>query len=411
MRRIAAVTLVAVLVLFAASCATDTGEGASVVERNAAGPAEGGVLVSMGDSYIAGTAGRWRGNSNGFTNVPQNLEAFRRSDTGANAYDNYGREFPGEECFRSRSAAIHLGGNWTSVNIACSNARTNTRVDEDGKFKPGLDTGGQLDLLADIAATDPVRMVAVSIGANDFRFGPTVKNCVTGFLTSFSAFPDRCSEDPEAVATLSPESIASVRASIARALGDIVTTMRDAGYADDAWALVSHNYPNPLPPPSAMRYSQSGYERQVTGGCPFYDADLAWFATWMATVNATVSAAAADATAATGKEIVTLDLADLFEGRRLCEQGTKLVEETTDDAGLVESAERVDMIRLTSLAPGSPYNLNEGVHPNQLGQLAIRACLRSAFNDGAARSGTCRAPADWGATNSAGEPPVVFFPS
>ena len=131
----------------------------------------------------------------------------------------------------------------------------------------------------------------------------------------------------------------------------------------------------------------------------------------MDTVNATVAGAAADASAATGKQVVSLDLANLFAGRRLCEQGTKLVEETRSDGELVSDGERVDMIRLTSMVPGSPYSLNEGVHPNHLGQLAIRACLRSAFNDGAARSGVCRAPADWGATNAAGEPSVVFTPA
>lgn len=405
-------TLLAVaLTLAVLGCAGSTGNESSAPERSASVAPEPGVLVSMGDSYISGTAGRWRGNSNGFTNLPRNLEAFERSDTGENAYDNFGRQFPGEECFRSRSAAIHLSGNWTSVNVACSNARTTTRVDEEGKFKPGLDAGGQLALLADIAATEPVRLVAVSIGANDFRFGPTVRNCVTGYLTSLAAFPDRCSEDPEALATIAPESIATVQASITRALGDIVATMRAAGYADDAWALVSHNYPNPLPPPAAMRYPQSGYIRQVTGGCPFYDADLTWFATWMATVNETVAAAAADASAATGKQVLALDMANLFAGRRLCEQGTRLVEETTSDAELLAAGERIDMIRLTSMVPGSPYNLNEGVHPNHLGQMAIRACLRAAFNEGAARSGTCRAPADWGATNPAGEPLVTFTPA
>jgi lysophospholipase L1-like esterase len=364
----------------------------------------------MGDSYISGTAGRWRGNSNGFTNLPANLSAFQRSDTGADAYDNYGLAFPGDECFRSRSAAIHLGGAWESVNVACSNARTTSRIDEEGKFKPGIDNDGQLAVLADLARSRSVKMVAVSIGANDFRFGPTIKSCVTGFLTSLSAFPDRCSEDPESTGTVAPGAVTVVRASITKALGDIVTTMRDAGYADESWVLVSHNYPTPLPPPSAMRYPESGYGRAVTGGCPFYDADLDWFSRWMATVNSTVANAARDASVETGKAVVSLDMAELFNGRRLCEQGTRLVEETRTDAELVSSAERVDMIRLTSVLPGSPYNLNEGVHPNHLGQAAIRACLRSAFNDGAARSGTCAAPTEWGDVDSRNEPAVAFTP-
>ena len=289
------------LTLLVTACASSGGGQDDTQARMASASGGTPVLVSMGDSYIAGTAGRWRGNTNGFTNIPQNLDAFGRSDTGENAYDNFGRRFPGEQCFRARSAAIHLGGEWTGVNIACSNARTSSRTDEEGKYKPGIDAGGQLDMLTEIATTDDVKLVAVSIGANDFRFGPVIKNCVTGFLTSFGAFPDRCSEDPEALGTISPDSVARVRSSIARAFTDIITTMRTAGYPDEAWSLISHNYPNPLPPASALRYPESGLSRQIEGGCPFYDADVTWLGGWMNTINDTVAAAAADASAATGK--------------------------------------------------------------------------------------------------------------
>ncbi|MFM8861414.1 MAG: hypothetical protein ACKOIA_02990, partial [Acidimicrobiia bacterium] len=362
--------------------------------RSASG-SETEVVVSMGDSYIAGTAGRWRGNTNGLTNLPPDLVAYGRADTGADAYDNFGLEFPGEQCFRSRSAAIHLGGRWTSINVACSNATTFSRVDETGRYKPGIDAGGQLDLLADIARRDTVRLVAVSIGANDFRFGPVMTECATGFLTSLAVLSDRCSDDTAIRSTIAPESVDRVRGAIAGSLAGIVSTLRAAGYADDAWALVTHTYPSPLPPSSAMRYGQSGFERQVTGGCPFYDADLDWLSGWMSTLNATVTAAARQASADTGKSVAVVEMGGLFEGRRLCEQGTRLVEETADDAELRAFGERVDMIRLSSRIPGSPYDITEGVHPNQLGQSAIRACLRAAFADGAARSGTCRPPTDW----------------
>lgn len=420
-RRLRRAALLAVVALGA--CGHDEAATSRVpVDRGAAADrpstdARRGTLVSVGDSYISGTAGRWRGNTNGFTNLPPNLEAFRRADTGANAYDNDGREFIGEECFRSRSAAIHLGGGWTSVNLACSNARTASRAaDEEGKYKPGLDAAGQLSALATVAREalerrEPVTMIAVSIGANDFQFGPVMTACATAFLTSTSLRPRLCSNDPTVLASIAPTAVETVRASIARALGDIVTTMRNAGYADAEWVLVSHNYPRPLPPSSAMRYRQFAYSRQVQGGCPFYDADLEWFGTWITTTNATVARAVLDAERATGTDIVTVDMAGLFEGRRLCEVGTRLVEETANDAELLTYAERIDMIRLTSKIPRSPYNLNEGVHPNHLGQLAIRACLRAAFDNGNARSGVCRPPTDWGVVDANGEPSVRFTPT
>lgn len=409
MRRPLAPLVVALfLTVLTAACGGGSG---STNSRMASGDAGEPVLVSMGDSYIAGTAGRWRGNTNGYTNLPQDLASFSRTDTGANAYDNYGAQFPGEQCFRSRSAAIHLGGEWKSVNLACSNATTNSRTDETGRYKPGIDSAGQLAMLDDVARQDTVRLVAVSIGANDLRFGPVIMDCAQGFLTSLAVLPDRCSSDSAMRATISADAVSRARSAIARSLEGIVATMRSAGYADDAWSLISLTYPLPLPTAATMRYPQTGYDRQVIGGCPFYDADLDWFASWMRTLDGTVTAAAADASATSGKQIAVLDNADLFEGRRLCEQGTKLVEETTDDSGVRAYGERVDMVRLTSVLPGSPYDITEGVHPNQLGQLAIRACLRAAFNSGDSRSGTCRAPGNWSATNASGEPLVRFTPN
>lgn len=386
--------------------------GAAASEDEPAGSTARGTVVSLGDSYIAGTAGRWKGNSNGFTNVPKNRAAFQRSDTGSNAYDNFGMVFPGDDCFRSRSAVIHIGGGWTSKNLACSAARTYDQYpDEDGNDKPGITPTGQLGLLRQVATAEPVNMVVLSIGGNDFGFGPIVTACVTGFLSSSSLKPDLCSKNPEVLAKLAPAAAATVQASVAKALGDIVTTMRDAGYADEEWTLVSQNYPNPLAPRAAQRYRQFGYDRQVKGGCPFYDVDLDWFPTVLRTVNDTVAKAVADAEAATGKDIVTMDLSRIFEGRRLCEAGTKLVEETANDAELLQFAERIEMIRVSAKLLDTPYDVNEAVHPNALGQLAIRSCLRQVFDDGAARSGACLPPADWGAVDANGEPTVTFVPA
>ena len=395
------------LLVMVVSCSSEPSGTRAASGSNSSEP---GVLVSMGDSYIAGTGGRWKGNSNGATNLPLNLDAFRRTDTGDNAYDNYGLSFPGEECFRSRSAAVHLGGQFSSINIACSNARTYSRMDEEKKYKPGIDAGGQVDELAKIAVDQRVALVAVSIGANNFRFGPVIQACVTSFLTSLSASPKLCSQNPDVLATIEPAGVAQVRSEIAEALSTIITAMRAAGYADGDWQLVSHTYPNPLPSASKMRHPQAGLSRQVVGGCPFYDADIDWLSGWMDILNATVLDAANDASSTMGKNIVTLEMGGLFEGRRLCEKGTRLAEETSDEAELVTFGERVAQINLTSVAPGSPYKMSEGVHPDQLGQLAIRACLRNAFGEGSARSGVCGPPSNWAAVDSRGEPGVIFTP-
>ena len=108
-------------------------------------PVEPPSVIALGDSAISGEAGRWAGNTNG---------AYSRTDAlGSTAYhDIAGAEsIPG--CHKSKAAEVHIGDGVSSLNLACSGARTYSRV-SDGKFKPGIDfynTG--VALVTDTAAT------------------------------------------------------------------------------------------------------------------------------------------------------------------------------------------------------------------------------------------------------------------
>src|ERR1700754_2622383 len=96
------------------------------------------AVVTVGDSAISGEAGRWAGNTNG---SPSRTDALGPSAYYDNAAGT-GEAIPG--CHRSKAAEVHIGG-VDSFNLACSGARTYSRV-SDGKFKPGIDfynTGGQ----------------------------------------------------------------------------------------------------------------------------------------------------------------------------------------------------------------------------------------------------------------------------
>ena len=88
------------------------------------------TVVALGDSAISGEAGRWAGNTNGSTSRTDALGPTAYYDNAAGT----GEAIPG--CHRSKSAEVHIGGGVTSVNLACSGARTYSRV-SDGKFKPG----------------------------------------------------------------------------------------------------------------------------------------------------------------------------------------------------------------------------------------------------------------------------------
>jgi hypothetical protein len=104
-----------------------------------------------------------------------------------------------------------------------------------------------------------------------------------------------------------------------------------------------------------------------------------------------------------------VDMTNALTGRRLCENTVGLLEEkgvaTWQTPGAVDKSEWVSQIRtVTTLLP--PYQLQEDGHPSYWGQLALRNCLRQAFNGGAPRGGTCTI----GGTGltSRGEPVMAF---
>ncbi|MFM7211804.1 MAG: hypothetical protein ACKOYQ_07355, partial [Actinomycetota bacterium] len=139
-------------------------------------------VVSLGDSYISGEAGRWAGNESGGTS---NIDALGRA-----AYWDAGSGEAIERCHRSQSAAIHIGV-VRSLNLACSGAVTRTKMSGDGYFKPGIDfyeedsRKGQALMLQEFASEHNVKMVALSISGNDFKFAPIFEACVEAFLVPF----------------------------------------------------------------------------------------------------------------------------------------------------------------------------------------------------------------------------------
>lgn len=357
------------------------------------GPGVGApTVVTLGDSYISGEAGRWAGNTNGWYSAIDALGSSAYFDNATRTAEQIAR------CHRSASAEAYLGGGVVGINLACSGATTATVArDGNGNFKPGLDfydngagAKGQAAMLRDVAATRNVKMVVVSIGGNDFNFASIVQSCVTKFLTTPSWWPSYCSNDATVTANFSATNVAANRAKIAAALRNVRQAMRSAGYADGAWTLVVQTYPSPVPGGAGFRYSQSGYTRQAVGGCGFWNRDADWAnSTALTTINATVRGAVADSGVAGAR---VLDLQSAFNGRRLCENTVGLLEErglsSWRSAGAVDGSEWINQIRTVTTAVG-PYYIQESIHPNYWGQLALRSCVRQAWNGGAVRGGTC----------------------
>lgn len=379
-----------------ALAATLAAIGATLVAPLTASPAHAdgpGVgtpwVVSVGDSYISGEAGRWAGSSNS--------SSARADALGSTAYyDNAsGTGEAIDRCHRSKSAEIHIGGGVSSLNLACSGAKAATATGSE--FKPGLDfySGsegvGQARGLQTFAGTHNVKMVVVSIGGNDFNFAGIVQQCVQDFLLSPSWWKDYCYDDSSVTSNFTTTNVAAVKTRIAGALTNVRTAMRNAGYADTQWTMLVQTYPSPVPGGAGFRYSQSGYTRQNTGGCGFWNADADWANnTALPKINSTVTGAISQAGITNSK---VLNLASTFNGRRLCETGVGLYEEVGvanwTSAGAVDKTEWVNQIRTVTTAGDSPYYIQESLHPNYWGQLAVRSCVRQAWNGGTPKGGAC----------------------
>jgi hypothetical protein len=387
------------------------------------------TIVALGDSYISGEAGRWAGNTSDW---------YYLVDGGGSTayYDNAsgnGEAIAG--CHRSKSAEVHIDrggyGTVTTINLACSGATTQTRNPGDG-IKPGVDNCptdihrtdcpsgviGQATMLAAEARVHNVKMVVLSIGGNDFEFSGTVAQCAKDFASSSYVWKDYCNDDGSVKARFTDDNVAKVKAKLVNAYEDIMLAMKSANYADSDWSLLIQNYPSPLPPGGDIRYIQPGWSR-FNNGCPFWNADADWANdTALPRISSTInSAVAAFSVKYPGVDVHVMDVSQALIGHRLCEDTVNLVGPDKPvkywgNAGASNGSEWVAQIRgiLSSGGllplPGLVYYKNESFHPNYWGQLALRNCLRQAYNNGDVRGGKCEFMQE--GLGSFGEPRMIL---
>lgn len=358
-------------------------------------------VVSLGDSYVSGEAGRWAGNING--------ESSQVDALGPTAYfDDNGTGESIAGCHRSSSAEIYFGAATYGKNLACSGSQTGSSV-LNGQYKPGLDFDtsnpagvGQAQALEDFATTHRVKMLVVGIGGDDFDFGGIVQTCVEDYIAWAALLPfasqDHCSDDPGVTGHFTSAAMDTTRGHIVQGLQNLRLAMTLAGYGDGDYTIVVQTYPSPLSTSAHYRYPEAQVGlgglvgvRQSTGGCGIFDADADW-ANNVAVpdINSTLRGAVA----ASGlTNVQTLDVTSLFDGHRLCENADNTMDATSytnwQQAGWSDAAEWVNMIRALTTVGSSPYYLQESLHPNYFGQLALRDCLRQVYNFGFVQGGTC----------------------
>jgi lysophospholipase L1-like esterase len=343
--RIAALALLAFLLLAAPAAARPT------------------AIVAMGDSFISGEGGRWLGNGS---------EAFgTRSGTDRAAYDcgALGCEYDparvygaseANDCHRSDVAPIESAPIAVDekVNLACSGAKARDLWPAAEGGTSHFGEPPEADQLAVVAKRDQVRMVVVTVGANDVGFGELVAECALDWARSPEDEPSTCHRDAEAHIRAA---LPAATRGIGAALHGVRRTMRGDGYARSDYRLVAMGYASPFPEGRWFRYPEDGWSRLTEGGCAVWNADADWSAD-----QATVDLAEALETAAAASGAEYLDLAHAFDGHQLCDRRSRRV------GADGPSPLTAEWFRRLSFAQGST---RESLHPNAYGQRVMGACL------------------------------------
>ncbi|MFF0219992.1 GDSL-type esterase/lipase family protein [Streptomyces vinaceus] len=338
-----------------------------------AGPGTGPTaVVSMGDSYISGEAGRWKGNS--LTNSG-NRTGTDRAWVSGSTYDPakvYGSTAGG--CHRSDSAEVKSAGAIAdvAVNLACSGAISENvfRASNGGVAFKG--EAPQADQLAAVARANNVKVIALSIGGNDLGFADIIKDCALDFVL----WGSYCYDDQQSGVD---EKMDGVMANVGKSVDEIRAVMRTAGYADSSYRIVLQSYPSPIPRGAENRYTQSDWSRLNTGGCPFWNRDSDW-----ARDSLVPQIAGRLKAVAAAKGVQFLDLRDMMQGREVCAKASKQVSsaapasaKTSEWARWIDSSETQGLVQ-------------ESMHPNYFGQLAVGRCLNLAVAQPANSASSCK---------------------
>ncbi len=366
---------------------------ASLAEEAVPARAKEPAVISLGDSFISGEAGRWQGNGNTVwgSRYGTDLAAYdcnaRETSCSYDATRVYGSSYA-NGCNRSVGAEIHhletvrVGGETFDIdegnrlNIACSGATTDNIL-----RTPFKGERPQIEQLAAHAAAKDVKLIVLSIGGNDIGFSNVIANCAKGFsLPQYLGW--HCSKR---LGPQMPGRIDAMETKVEEVLRAVRDTMSEAGYRDSDYRLVLQSYPSPIPRGSDNRYSETSYARLNTGGCPFYNDDSDW-------ARDTLIPALSDAhekAAANVGGVDFLDLQQALDGHEVCAKG---VQQSVSGNTLVNPLPKAQSEWARFIVSGfAQGQQQESMHPNFYGQQQLGECL-NAMADAATDEFACSAP-------------------
>ncbi len=322
--------------------------------------------VSLGDSFISGEAGRWQGNAltpygtrNGTDRAAYDCTWY--GDCSYDARRVYGASFD-NDCDRSDVAPIASASIAVSqrINIACSGAQTKNiwRAAAGGQSYKGEPP--QADQLATIAQQNDVKLVVLTISANDLGFSDHVIDCTVAWSTSSADDPHYCHPQEQAEMEAA---MPAARAGFAKAIDEVRAVMAAAGYTTSQYRFVAMGYTSPIPVGADIRYPESGWSRLSEGGCPFWNADADW-----AKNTATPYMVDNMRDIAAQKGVQFLDVRDALNGHEVCHRNVSLV----GSGGPSEIGSEWVRWLNSGCCQGESQ---ESLHPNAYGQRAMGRCV------------------------------------
>ena len=300
------------------------------------------VVVALGDSTISGE--------------------------GAGDYDKGTDGENGDWCHRSSNASVHrlgITGVDGTINLACSGAPA-------GQVGLGKVTQytepSQAQRLAKIAAENRVVAVVVAAGANDDPgFAHVLDQCVQAWFTR---------NQPGCGATVGaewPRRVDAMVPKLVRALADVRSALKTAGYRTGDYQLIVQSYAAPVGPDVAAGL-------QDLSGCPFRSEDLRWVRD---TAVPTLTAGLRQAAGTAGARF--LDLSRAGVGREACSAGNDINREWFRRLAVQWSDLHSD--------ERATHALQESFHPNANGYAQFGRCLGEFINT-VDRAAACLAGGD-----------------